>query len=127
MICQNMMQFISWAIIKRLTESESVLPKRGIKAHFGLTCSPSIYIYHSIYNYIYGYYTCAVLTVHVFGYLLKIHQYMLQQQQQQQQNQAVSEKNSSSQVKGKNVPFSVKFPTGDTLLLTSNFKHSYPM
>ena len=27
-----MMQFISWAIIKRSTES--VLPRRGIKAHF---------------------------------------------------------------------------------------------
>ena len=33
-ICPNMMQFISWAIIKRLTESESNLAKRGIEAHF---------------------------------------------------------------------------------------------
>ena len=29
-----MIQFISWAIMKQLTESESILPKRGIKAHF---------------------------------------------------------------------------------------------
>ena len=29
------MQSISWVIIKRLTESESVLPKRGIEANFG--------------------------------------------------------------------------------------------
>ena len=29
-----MKQFISWAIIKRLTKSESILLKRGIEAHF---------------------------------------------------------------------------------------------
>ena len=36
-----MKQFISWTIIKRLTESESILLKQGIEAHFGLACSPS--------------------------------------------------------------------------------------
>ena len=32
MLCQNMKQFISWAIIKRLTKS--ILLKQGIEAHF---------------------------------------------------------------------------------------------
>ena len=39
-ICQNMKQFILWAIIKRLTESESILPKRGIEAHFRARLQP---------------------------------------------------------------------------------------
>ena len=39
-ICQNMEQFISWAIIERLTESESILPKRGIKVHFRACLQP---------------------------------------------------------------------------------------
>ena len=37
---QNMKQFISWAIIKRLTESESILLKRGIEAHFRARLQP---------------------------------------------------------------------------------------
>ena len=35
-----MIQFISWAIIKRLTESESVLPKRGVEARFQARLQP---------------------------------------------------------------------------------------
>ena len=35
-----MKQFISWAIIKRLTESESILLKRGIEAHFRARLQP---------------------------------------------------------------------------------------
>ena len=33
-LSKYVMPFISWSIIKRLTESESVLPKRGIEVHF---------------------------------------------------------------------------------------------
>ena len=40
MVCQNMKQFISWAIIKRLTESELILIKRGIEAHFRARLQP---------------------------------------------------------------------------------------
>ena len=36
----NMMQFILWAIMKRLTESESILLKRGIEAHFRARLQP---------------------------------------------------------------------------------------
>ena len=35
-----MKQFISWAIIKRLTESESILLRRGIEAHFRARLQP---------------------------------------------------------------------------------------
>ena len=35
-----MKQFISWAIIKRLTESESILLKRGMEAHFRARLQP---------------------------------------------------------------------------------------
>ena len=35
--------FILWVITKRLTESESVLPNRGIQAHFPLTCRLNFY------------------------------------------------------------------------------------
>ena len=35
-----MKQFISWAIIKRVTESESILIKRGIEAHFRARLQP---------------------------------------------------------------------------------------
>ena len=40
MICRNIMKFISWSIIKRITESESVLPKRGIEVHFPALLQP---------------------------------------------------------------------------------------
>ena len=35
-----MKQFISWAIIKRVTESKSILIKRGIEAHFRARLQP---------------------------------------------------------------------------------------
>ena len=40
LICQNIMKFISWAIIKRIAESESILLKRGIEAHFRARLQP---------------------------------------------------------------------------------------
>ena len=52
-----MKQFISWAIIKRLTESESILLKRGIEAHFRARLQPyfsvstySLYILGILFN-----------------------------------------------------------------------------
>ena len=52
-MCLNMMTFISWVIIKSLTESESVLPNKESRHIFGLACSLS------------NYWRCEI----VFGYL----------------------------------------------------------
>ena len=43
-----MMKFISWAIIKQLTEYKSVLPKRGIEAHFPARLQPYIFYAYTI-------------------------------------------------------------------------------
>ena len=43
--CQNMKQFISWAIIKQLTESESILLKRGIEVHIRARLQPYKVLY----------------------------------------------------------------------------------
>ena len=42
------MMFISWAMIKQLTKSESVPPKRGIEAHFLAHLQPSFSKFNSM-------------------------------------------------------------------------------